>query len=103
LPCNEGTRRCRLDARETHLSVPLAARETAEGDQADHDDDQSDPKAPKDHQHDPDDDDDSACRYPGDSASIVSVSHALLLQPEDASVRTQMAQCTLTVVLAAVQ
>jgi len=64
---------------EPPLSVPLAARKTAEGDQADHDDDQPDPKAPDDHQHDPDDDNDSARRYPGDSASILPLSHALLL------------------------
>src|SRR2546423_1832740 len=59
------------------LSVPPAPRKTAEGDEADQDDDQTDPKAPDDHQHDPDDDNDPASRYPGDSSSILSLSHAL--------------------------
>jgi hypothetical protein len=60
-------------------SVPLAACETAEGDQPDQGDDQPDPKAPDEHQDDPDDDDDAAEGYACDSTAIIRSSHAFLL------------------------
>jgi hypothetical protein len=60
-------------------SVPLAARETAEGDEPQQGDDQPDPKAPDKHQHDPDDHDDAAEGDACDSTTIIRSSHAFLL------------------------
>jgi catechol 2,3-dioxygenase-like lactoylglutathione lyase family enzyme len=51
--------------------VPLAAGEPAEGDQADQSDDQADPEAPHDHQHDADDHEDAA---EPDATSVAAVS-----------------------------
>src|SRR5918992_997914 len=60
-------------------SVPLAAREAAEGDEAYQDDDQPDPEAPDEDQDDPNDDDDAAEGYPCDSTTLIRSSHSFLL------------------------
>src|ERR1700761_853308 len=51
-------------------SVPPAAREPAEGDQADQEDDQSHPEADDEQQDDADDDEDAAQRVPADAAAL---------------------------------
>src|SRR5829696_4884628 len=60
-------------------SIPLPAREPSERDQPDERDDQPDPEAPHDHQHDPDDHDDAAERYPADCALTLRFRHVRLL------------------------
>src|SRR5215216_5239092 len=65
------------------VSVPPAACETAEGDQADHGDDQPQQEAPEDRHNDPDDHEDAAERYPADSTTTTTTSrcsHAFSLR-----------------------
>jgi hypothetical protein len=70
-PVRNSTMRRHAYSRRPRFSVPPASRKTAEGKEADQDDDQPDPKAPDDHQDNPDDDNDPSRRYPGDSSSIL--------------------------------
>jgi hypothetical protein len=59
------------DSDSEFRSVPLAAGETAEGDEPHQGDDQSKPEAPNEHQDDPDNDDYAAYRYACDSTAII--------------------------------
>jgi hypothetical protein len=61
-------------------SVPLAACETAKGNEPYQGDDQPNPKAPDEHQHDSDDHDDAAEGDACDSTTIIRSSHAFLLR-----------------------
>src|SRR4051794_31154641 len=54
-------------------SVPLALRETAEGDQAHERDDEPDPQAPHDHQDNPDDNEDAAETDPARVAARATI------------------------------
>jgi hypothetical protein len=66
-------------ARSLPLSlVPLAPRETAEGDESHQGDDQPNPEAPDDHDDDPGDDNDPAKRYP--AVTTRPLSHTPLLR-----------------------